>query len=116
MKPTFTTAAVAVPAIMKPTETTFVDNIPLPLTVKTEIKQEPEEIIGEEIRPVPIDTIDVLQQRLYAVHQDHTYHSHSLTANELHKLQASALIKIEKSSNSFMLYGQNREYFEVLLY
>ncbi|KAL5291139.1 KMT2E family protein [Megaselia abdita] len=111
VKSTFTTTSVPVPSTLKPAvETTFVDNIPLPLAlpVKTEIKPEPEDNIGEEIRPVPIDTIDVLQQRLYAVHQDHTYHSNSLSANDLHKLQAST-IKTEKSSNSFILYGQNHQ-------
>uniref|UniRef100_T1GSY1 PHD-type domain-containing protein n=1 Tax=Megaselia scalaris TaxID=36166 RepID=T1GSY1_MEGSC len=109
VKPTYTTTTVPVPSTLKPTiETTFVDNIPLPLPTKTEIKQEPEEIIGEEVRPVPLDTIDVIQQRLYAIHQDHTYHSNSLTASELHKLQASS-IKTEKSSNSFILYGQNHQ-------
>lgn len=101
MKTTFTTTAVPVPSTLKTTiETTFVDNIPLPLPTKTEIKQEPEEIVGEEVRPVPIDTIDILQQRLYAVHQDHTYHSNCLTTNELLKLQASLYL--------------NREYFKIL--
>lgn len=75
------------------------------------IKSEPPEPEGVviEVRPVPIDTVDVLQQRLYAVHQDHTYHLSSLNAKELHNLQASAL-KTEKSSNPFIHYSQNREY------
>ena len=58
--------------------TTVIDNIPLPITrgdntIAAQQAEHDDDIIGEEIRPVPVTTHDSRLQALHAFLQDHTY-------------------------------------------
>lgn len=58
--------------------TTFIDNIPLtstrndPSSYQQHTDQD-DDIIGEEIRPTPVNTMDVRIRTVHAVQHDHTY-------------------------------------------
>lgn len=58
--------------------TTFIDNIPLISTRGDSTSyQQPldhdDDIIGEEVRPSPVNTLDTRLQSVYAILNDHTY-------------------------------------------
>lgn len=57
--------------------TTFIDNIPLPTRSDTTSyhrqTDQDDDIIGEEVRPTPVTTMDERLRTLHAVLQDHSY-------------------------------------------
>ncbi|XP_055377205.1 uncharacterized protein LOC129609293 isoform X2 [Condylostylus longicornis] len=67
-----------------------------------------DDIIGEEVRPIPISTHDTVLQRLHAVLQDHTYHvpmpsplpSEIMTTNEIISPLATVVTSLSASGTS----------------